>query len=1221
MAIYTKDVKNKLIASMRESIELLGNEVLCKVRSDKFVSGKYITADTLSTQTLRFLYRILFICFVQSHTELGYNLCGKADFLYETAEDKEEYYYSAKLLQLFDKIYYGSTEALGEITAFTTQIFDPELTDLLNGCLIPNAVMRRIIDRMTKDDKGKAIDYAALSLNRIGEIYESLLNYQGLITSEELYCVRRPGETEIYFIPESEKSEYTEEELIRDENGYKKIPAWRFVYRLAGQEREKSASFYTPESLTSSLVRYALKELLRNKKAEDVLSVTLCEPAMGSAAFLNEAIDQLARAYIAKSGEPESKLAYVKTYIAENNVYGIDLNPMAVEVASVSLGLNTLRYGKPSWFTGKLLCGDSIVGARRSVFRTEDLLSGKYVSVTPNRILPRRNRSVKKQVYSFLVGNPAMANVGDADVRRYAEKDYSLFKVWNKAFHAPYEEYEVEILLRLSAVIDELWQRQYEILKKIKKQLAESSSAKEKEYLYKKFYLTEEMQNAGPYARLKFAMDYWCALWFWPIDKAELLPDRNRFLLDMSLILEGNMSTLNSENSNAEQLTIFPSAMEKTVNAVYETYRDMPAVDIDTLCNVNPRLRIVREVSSRCRFFHWELEYTDIFRDKGGFDLILGNPPWIKVVWSERDSLSKFRPLFAVKNYSASEVTAHKDEMLADPTVRKNYLADLREVSARQNFLSAAENYPELKGQQTNLYKCFLPNAWNYTNRDGYSAFLHPNGVYEDANGALLKKSLYPRLRKHFRFTNELKLFPEVHHCVKFSINIYGKETGDTFDMIANLFAASTIDECYRSRSTTPVPGIKENGKWNLKGNHARIVPVTASDLLVFAQIFGDSNDTSECKLPSLHCKQFKDVLLRFANSPVTLSRLDGLFCSQMWNETGAQKDGTIVRKPNVPETLRGVILSGPHIGVSDPFYKTAKAVCRLNSDFISVDHNTLSQNFLPRCVYAPKDEATYEQRIPCSEDGKRYDEDYRLVARKMLNLSTARTLYSAVIPPFAGHTNGLIGFRFAQRKQLVTASGLFASLPYDFFIRITGKTNLYEDNAGKLPFLDHPLYGDAIRMRALLLNALTADYAPLWSDCFAESYTKDGWTKSDHRLRPEKFTSCTPIWTADVPLRTEYERRQALLELDVLVALSLGMTLDDLCAVYSTQFPVLYEYESDTWYDKKGNVAFSPNRGMTNIPFSRAEWEVADKTPYDLCDRLADYATAWNVFCERFGK
>ena len=78
----------------------------------------------------------------------------------------------------------------------------------------------------------------------------------------------------------------------------RKYPKGTFIYRLAGRDRQKSASYYTPQVLTRCLVKYALKELLKDKTADDILQLTVCEPAMGSAAFLNEAVNQLAEAYL-----------------------------------------------------------------------------------------------------------------------------------------------------------------------------------------------------------------------------------------------------------------------------------------------------------------------------------------------------------------------------------------------------------------------------------------------------------------------------------------------------------------------------------------------------------------------------------------------------------------------------------------------------------------------------------------------------------------------------------------------------------------------------------------------------------------------------------------------------------------------------------------------------------------------------------------------------------
>ena len=86
-----------------------------------------------------------------------------------------------------------------------------------------------------------------------------------------------------YFVPEHELEDYTEEERARYPDGkLRRYEKGTFIYRLAGREREKSASYYTPEVLTKCLVKYALKELLEGKTADEILNLTICEPAMGS---------------------------------------------------------------------------------------------------------------------------------------------------------------------------------------------------------------------------------------------------------------------------------------------------------------------------------------------------------------------------------------------------------------------------------------------------------------------------------------------------------------------------------------------------------------------------------------------------------------------------------------------------------------------------------------------------------------------------------------------------------------------------------------------------------------------------------------------------------------------------------------------------------------------------------------------------------------------------
>ena len=253
----------------------------------------------------------------------------------------------------------------------------------------------------------------------------------------------------------------------------------------------------------------------------------------------------------------------------------------------------------------------------------------------------------------------------------------------------------------------------------------------------------------------------------------------------------------------------------------------------------------VEDIAATRRFMHWELVFADILLLRGGFDLILGNPPWIKVEWNESGVLSERNPVFAIRKISASDLVKLRAEAFRDFSgLREVWTEEFQEADGTQNFLNATQNYPMLRGMKANLYKCFIPLAWNLSGTNGISALLHPEGPYDDLNGAMLRATAYMRLRRQFRFVNELKLFSEVHNQTQFSINIYG----DTrvlpgFDQISNLFTPTTVDACYQHAGTGAVGGYKtEDGRWNTGGHSDRIIRVDIEALTTYAQLYDAPN-------------------------------------------------------------------------------------------------------------------------------------------------------------------------------------------------------------------------------------------------------------------------------------------------------------------------------------------------------------------------------------------
>ncbi|NLY44344.1 MAG: class I SAM-dependent DNA methyltransferase [Clostridiaceae bacterium] len=1325
---HASGVSQDLKYALREAIELLGNEVLYDMEHRQGINLEEnpVDADELSIQCLRYMYRMLFVFFIEARPELGYapvkseaylkgysleSLRDIADSIREDiSEVGEGYYLHETLTQLFDLIYNGYPKTEEELKKLASSdsihhvfiieplkahIFDPEYTSLLTKARIRNCVMLKILELMSitrptgrRNERRSRISYASLGINQLGAAYEALLSYRGFIARETLYEVKRArdeiDELDVgYFVPERELENYTEEERARYHDGrLRKYEKGTFIYRLAGREREKSASYYTPEVLTKCLVKYALKELLEGKTADEILNLTICEPAMGSAAFLNEVINQLAEAYLEKKqkelGETISheerlnELQKVKMYIADRNVYGIDLNPIAVELAEVSLWLNTIyKGGFVPWFGTQLVCGNSLIGARRQCYRVEQLQAAspgiRWYDNHPKRVPLGKKRMPRKQVYHFLTGDPGMANYTDRVIKSLAPDKIKLIKKWNKEFTQPYDDDEVENLLGLSGIIDELWEKQVSLRKEVREKTLDAltvygqveetknsrTTIREKDLILKTLYKSEEQKNAGPYARLKFAMDYWCALWFWPIDKAELLPTRSEFIADMYLILEGTIETLKgvSESIKYGQLSFLPTELEQLVMDINELYAGMGIVDIPKLCRQQPRLALVKEIADKHKFMHWELEFADLFAERGGFDLIIGNPPWIKLEWNEKALLSEKQPLFAIRDLSAAMTAKQRSKALENSQIKKAYVDEYVAIAGEQGFLSAVQNYPNLVGMKNNLYKCFLPQAWMFGNKQAVSAFIHPNSVFDDSNGEQFRQILYSHLRQHYRFENEHKLFQDVGNAMKFSLNVYSNQLSYEFIAIFNLFTSTTIDQCYDNSVTGEVGGIKDKqGRWNVSGHPERILTINKNALMLFARLMDGSDKWKGARMPTLHSVHLLKVLERFAAQPTTIDDLKHkLFVSDIWNETTAQHEGYIKRDVHFPEESINTIYSGPHIGVANSLFQSSQRDCSTHRAFDSIDLTNWKSVNYQRCNYSIMCEmSSYESRIPVTSWGEKYHDNYRIASRKMLNLSGERTLVSCIIPPKTMHTNGILGLNLKDYRTTALIAAQFASLPYDFIIKTMGRQNLYEDNAGKLPVLSS-VFDDSLICRSLLLNCVHSYYAKLWNNLYSPCFNKECWSKSDHRLRPEKFASLTQEWTWDTPLRTDYERRQALVEIDVLTAMALGMTLEQLKSIYRIQFPVLQQYEADTWYDQKGRIVFTNNRSLTGVGFSRAEFEaiknaragekfyrtIMDDTmpggpvertieyiaPFDRCDREDDYEIAWKFFEEKYRK
>lgn len=1329
------------------------------------------------------------------------------------------YFFDDTLRQLFRLLRQGYKPADAErsfgVRPLDSPLFDDHRLTLLrsqSGVRVRNVVWQEIIQRLSLSRRGNAagggqagrgkgrgqgrnvpsrgrISYANLGINQLGSVYESLLAYRGFFADEDHILVKNPSapDADAEVVPRRRRDDFKDNEIVRERNEAGQethreliIPKGRFLYRLSGRDRQQSASYYTPEVLTQATVRYTLKPILerlgkdRTKDgltATDLLSLNILEPAMGAAAFHNEVINQLAEAYLQhRQDELNKKIApndyreqlqRVKAHLATNHVYGVDLNPTAVELGKLSLWLNVIHRDMPPPFFGyRLGAGNAVVGAGLKTYAYADIKldftnkthtkwelrewwdkAPKPLSWKPKSntfAINRRN----DEIYHFLLPDKNMVpsggikalwepipspvledGAGRSDdsgevlfAQQLADNRKTAFSNWKKAFFKPIDAEEYRILQAICQKIDELLTQHY----RFQRRVADETRQDEPffgfeprgqlilDYAERERLAENRQRTNAPYFILRSIMDYWCALWFWDVRQADQLPTRRQWYADIANLLkldleEGGKGGAGGKGRGAEkrgdgsgvaieatQLNMFaPTPMQTRIDfppplssrggdgGGVNTYRqadEQLSVEeaiveytdrTDEDLFGNERLKRVQQLTARYRFFHYPLEFVEVFAERGGFDVIVGNPPWLKMEFAEADIVAERYPEVAIRGITAPEVRKKLGTYFTDaPGLRDLYLSEAVAAESTANFMNGQQNYPLLVGQQTNLYKCVLENTLSMLSPAGFAGLLHPEGIYDDPNGQPLRRAVYPRLRYHFQFVNELVLFAEVDHHTKYGIQIYsGSKQPVDFQSINNLFHPSTIDGCFQHDGFGQPGGYKvvdEAGRmgWNTKPHRDRIVRFRETELSILAQTFESSDDWQATKLVSVHTRQILSVLEKLSDFETKVSDVQWKG-SECWHETGAQQEGIIVRDTRFGDYDNfEMILNGPHFFVGNPFYKTPRAVCTNNSHYDEIDLELSNESFFARSNYKPATDLvkftesqkgfligytdTFAGHLskPTFDDWFSY---YKVCFSRQLGPASERTLQPAIYPPKVSHVHPVFSATFKDEAHLIEFSSLVSSVTIDFFMKTTAKLDLSSAVVKHFPLGISEPYRTALAVRTLRLNCLNTYYAPLWERQFSPAFTEQQWAVADARLSP--FASLTPVWEWATPLRNAFERRQALVEIDVLSAMALGLTLDELLLIYEVQFPVLQQNEADTWYDARGRIVFTCSRGLTGVGVERPLWEselkgrTPEQGPYRYTitrselyrgqelefhppfvrqDRAQDYRTVWAAFAGR---
>ncbi len=337
----------------------------------------------------------------------------------------------AQLVALFRMVHDGASATQLQMPARHGVLFDPDRFHFLEGRtglrqtherieppLVPDQTVYRVLESLLVLD-GERLSYRALDVEQIGSVYETMMGFTLQLATGRSVAIRsgdRHGAASVVDLDElaalapAKRAKAIEEQAKRKLSP-KQTSALREAAELEelhaallavidtaatpeiapvgalllqpSEERRRSGSHYTPRSLTEPIVRTTLQPLLARLRGPDrqpphpeqVLELKVCDPAMGSGAFLVEACRQLAAAVLegwaAHGGRPElppdeDERIYAMRLVAQRCLYGVDRNPMAVDLAKMSLWLATLAREHPLTFVDHALrTGDSLVGLTR----------------------------------------------------------------------------------------------------------------------------------------------------------------------------------------------------------------------------------------------------------------------------------------------------------------------------------------------------------------------------------------------------------------------------------------------------------------------------------------------------------------------------------------------------------------------------------------------------------------------------------------------------------------------------------------------------------------------------------------------------------------------------------------------------------------------------------------------------------------------------------------
>lgn len=676
-------IRDKLRDGVEEALKILGTAFLQHPENEMLradYAGGKLTPEKFHRQLLLLVYRLLFLMVAEER--------GLIVAVGEHADRNQKFYdewYSVTRLrerasriveaspfgdlwiglkQTFSLFEYGlDANALG-IPPLNGDLFDerraiPDLAiaELHNHELL---VAVRHLSLFKTGNQYQRVNYSGLDVEELGSVYESLLDYKPVITHGER--------------------------------------GLRFDLRT-GTERKSTGSYYTRPELVHELVESALVPVMedsiaaaekattgknlveeRNEKIKAILSLAVCDPACGSGHFLLAAARRLGKELArVRTGEdeprPEDFHLAVRDVIS-HCIYGVDLNPLAVDLCKLALWLEGHWAGKPlSFLDHRIRCGNGLIGVLDPEVLEDGIPDDAFTAVTGD----------DKKVAAFF--------------KKRNKQDRT-----SRGFVFEPEEHATE----------------YAASNRELRELAENTAAD----VRKKAQMYSSWRAGMQHSHDEAVADLWTAQFFLPLTS--------------------------------------------TTDPAVCTTKDFLEFAVDKRKKPQ-QVAAAQDIAQRLRFFHWHLEFPEVFT-KGGFDVILGNPPWDMLQLDPQEFFATSAPEIANAANMAARNKLVEKLSSSNPELYQRYLNEKHATDAYQKFVHSSARFPLTSYGRINLMSLFAESGRNAVAESGRFGMILPLGIATDAFNQYYFADLVQnsRLTRLVGFENEAFIFPSVHHSFKF---------------------------------------------------------------------------------------------------------------------------------------------------------------------------------------------------------------------------------------------------------------------------------------------------------------------------------------------------------------------------------------------------------------------------------------------------------------------